>query len=110
MDELTAALSEDEARRLFGLIRELKSDGTTIMGISHKLSEVFDIGDAVTVLCGWKAASPEGSSAGPGRKSWPTSTSRECPSWGRDRDQKVAYFSGGKGVMRCSPHDARGQR
>ena len=42
MDELTAALSEDEARRLFGLIRELKSDGTTIMPIFDSLkNDVF---------------------------------------------------------------------
>ncbi len=50
MDEPTAALSEDEVRRLFDVIRHLRSDGMTIIYISHKLSEVFDIGDAVTVF------------------------------------------------------------
>jgi len=50
MDEPTAALSEDEVRRLFQVIAKLKADGMTIIYISHKLSEVFEIGDFVTVF------------------------------------------------------------
>ena len=50
MDEPTAALSEDEVRRLFAVIRKLKADGMTIIYISHKLAEVFEIGDCVTVF------------------------------------------------------------
>ena len=50
MDEPTAALSEEEAKRLFAVIRKLVAQGITIVYISHKLSEVFQIGDGVTVL------------------------------------------------------------
>ncbi|MBE3063537.1 MAG: sugar ABC transporter ATP-binding protein [Spirochaetes bacterium] len=50
MDEPTAALSEDEVRRLFDVVRKLRADGMTVIYISHKLSEVFEIGDFVTVF------------------------------------------------------------
>lgn len=50
MDEPTAALSEEETGRMFKVIRKLSAKGITIVYISHKLSEVFEIGDRVTVL------------------------------------------------------------
>ena len=50
MDEPTASLSEEETKRMFKVIRKLKSKGITIIYISHKLSEVFEIGDDVSVL------------------------------------------------------------
>ena len=50
MDEPTAALSEEETKRLFTVVKKLKEKGMTIIYISHKLSEVFDIGDYVTVF------------------------------------------------------------
>ena len=50
MDEPTAALSEEETQRMFTVIRTLVAKGITIVYISHKLSEVFQIGDNVTVL------------------------------------------------------------
>jgi ABC-type sugar transport system ATPase subunit len=50
MDEPTAAISEDEVGKLFKLIRELKSKGVTIIYISHRLEELFQIGDVATVL------------------------------------------------------------
>jgi len=50
MDEPTAALSEEEAKRMFAVIRKLVDQGITVVYISHKLSEVFQIGDRVTVL------------------------------------------------------------
>ncbi len=50
MDEPTAALSEEETGRLFKVIRKLKEKGITIIYISHKLSELFEIGDNVTVM------------------------------------------------------------
>jgi ABC-type sugar transport system ATPase subunit len=50
MDEPTAALSEQEVGRLFAIIRKLKERGITVIYISHKLAEVFEIGDVVTVL------------------------------------------------------------
>ncbi len=50
MDEPTAALSEEEVNRLFGVIRAIKESGITVIYISHKLSEIFEIGDYVTVF------------------------------------------------------------
>ncbi len=50
MDEPTAALSEEESKRMFAVIRKLVDQGITVVYISHKLSEVFQIGDRVTVL------------------------------------------------------------
>jgi len=50
MDEPTSALSETEIRQLFGTIRRLKAKGVAIIYISHRLEEIFEIGDRVTVL------------------------------------------------------------
>jgi ABC-type sugar transport system ATPase subunit len=50
MDEPTSSLTERETARLFDLIRSLKSQGVTIIYISHRLEEIFDIADTVTVL------------------------------------------------------------
>ena len=50
MDEPTAAISDHEIERLFERIGKLKQDGIAIIYISHRLSEVFRIGDRVTVL------------------------------------------------------------
>ena len=50
MDEPTAALSEREATRLFGLIQRLRARGTAIVYISHRLPEVQAMADRVTVL------------------------------------------------------------
>ncbi|MBI5472652.1 MAG: sugar ABC transporter ATP-binding protein [Ignavibacteriae bacterium] len=50
MDEPTASLTEHETVNLFRVIRQLKSEGVGIIYISHRLEEVFEIGDRVTVL------------------------------------------------------------
>lgn len=50
MDEPTAALSEREVARLFGVIRRLRETDVTVIYISHKLDEIFELGDRVTVL------------------------------------------------------------
>jgi ribose transport system ATP-binding protein len=50
MDEPTAALSDRESELLFALIRRLKADGVAIIYISHRMAEVFAIGDRITVL------------------------------------------------------------
>ncbi len=50
LDEPTASLTSGEVDELFGIIRKLKSQGVTIIYISHKLAEVFEIADKVTVL------------------------------------------------------------
>ena len=49
-DEPTAALTEREAQRLFGIVGELKRRGVAIVYISHRLDEVFQIADRITVL------------------------------------------------------------
>lgn len=50
MDEPTSSLFEEEVRALFGMIAQLKSEGIGIVYISHRMSELFEIGDRVTVL------------------------------------------------------------
>ena len=50
MDEPTSALSESEIKQLFSAIRRLKAKGVSIIYISHRLEEIFEIGDRVTVL------------------------------------------------------------
>lgn len=49
-DEPTSALSEPEIERLFKIIRKMKSEGITILFISHKLDELFEICDRVTIM------------------------------------------------------------
>jgi ABC-type sugar transport system ATPase subunit len=49
-DEPSAILSGAELDRVFGLIRELRSDGMAVLYISHRLSEIFDLADRATVL------------------------------------------------------------
>ena len=50
MDEPTAALTERDVERLFGIVRLLRSRGVGVVYISHRLEEVFLLADRVTVL------------------------------------------------------------
>ena len=50
MDEPTSALNEPEVQRLFECISELKSQGCGVVYITHKLEEVYQIADRITVL------------------------------------------------------------
>ncbi|MFI5491751.1 ATP-binding cassette domain-containing protein [Actinoplanes sp. NPDC051859] len=50
MDEPSAVLAHDEVANLFRIIRELTSHGIAVIYISHRLEEIRDIGDRVTVL------------------------------------------------------------
>jgi ribose transport system ATP-binding protein len=50
LDEPSAALSREELKRLFALIQRLKRKATLILYISHRLDEVFEIADRITVL------------------------------------------------------------
>ena len=50
MDEPTAALTEADVERLFGIVRLLRERGVGIIYISHRLEEVFTLADRVTVL------------------------------------------------------------
>ena len=50
MDEPTAALSESEIERLFTIVKRLREKGVTVIYISHRLDEIFTLGDYVTVM------------------------------------------------------------
>ena len=50
MDEPTSALSDREVATLFGIIRDLRRKGVSIIYISHKMDEIFAIADTITVL------------------------------------------------------------
>ena len=50
MDEPTAAISESEIQRLFAIIRKLRENNVTVIYISHRLDEIFELGDTVTVM------------------------------------------------------------
>lgn len=50
LDEPSAVLSQEELSRLFALIRKLKQESALILYISHRLDEVFEIADRITVL------------------------------------------------------------
>ena len=52
LDEPTAVLTPMESEQLFGLIADLKARGKSIVFISHKLNEVFQIADRITVMRG----------------------------------------------------------
>ncbi len=50
MDEPSAVLDQEEVGRLFKVIRDLQSEGVAVVYISHRLEEIREIGDRVTVL------------------------------------------------------------
>jgi ribose transport system ATP-binding protein len=50
LDEPTASISGAEAKKLFDVVRRLKEQGTAVLFVSHKLEEVFEVCDTVTVL------------------------------------------------------------
>jgi ribose transport system ATP-binding protein len=50
MDEPSAPLTENELKKLFEVIRVLRGEGVGVIYISHRLEEIFEIGDRVTVL------------------------------------------------------------
>jgi ribose transport system ATP-binding protein len=50
MDEPSSALTDNELQNLFTVIRRLKAEGVGIIYISHRLEEIFEIGDRLTVL------------------------------------------------------------
>lgn len=50
MDEPTSALTDKEVKQLFKIMRKLKADGKSIIYISHKLDEVYEVTDRITVF------------------------------------------------------------
>lgn len=49
-DEPTASLSETETRQLFRMIQELKEKGVSMVYISHRMSEIIEVADSITIL------------------------------------------------------------
>ncbi|EHJ9992713.1 L-arabinose ABC transporter ATP-binding protein AraG [Vibrio parahaemolyticus] len=49
-DEPTSSLSQREIQNLFKVIRELRDDGKIIMYVSHRMEEIFDLCDAITIF------------------------------------------------------------
>ena len=60
MDEPTAALARTETDQLFALMRRLKEQGISIVYISHRMEEVFEICDRITVLRDGRTVLTEG--------------------------------------------------
>jgi simple sugar transport system ATP-binding protein len=58
LDEPTAVLTPQEAGELFEIIRSLQAQGTSIIFITHKLKEVLEIADRITVLRRGKRSTP----------------------------------------------------
>ena len=54
LDEPTAVLTPQETQNLFRVLRSMREDGKTIVFISHKLGEVMEISDRITVMRGGK--------------------------------------------------------
>ncbi|OUJ14458.1 sugar ABC transporter ATP-binding protein [Acetobacter sp. DsW_063] len=50
LDEPTSSLTANETQHLFGIIRQLCAEGVAIVFVSHKMEEIFELGDTVTVL------------------------------------------------------------
>ncbi|BCL79122.1 sugar ABC transporter ATP-binding protein [Ktedonobacteria bacterium brp13] len=50
MDEPTSSLNDQEVQVLFSIIRQLKSDGVSVMFVGHRLDELFEICDRVTIM------------------------------------------------------------
>jgi L-arabinose transport system ATP-binding protein len=49
-DEPTSSLSDREVRRLFKIIRDLKSRGCAVLYVSHRMEEIFELCDRITIL------------------------------------------------------------
>ena len=49
-DEPTSSLSDREVRRLFTIIRELRSRGCAVLYVSHRMEEIFELCDRITIL------------------------------------------------------------
>jgi ribose transport system ATP-binding protein len=50
LDEVTAALHRDEVQLIFSVLRELKAQGTAIIYVTHRMSEIYEICDTATIM------------------------------------------------------------
>ena len=58
LDEPTATLSDREVKRLFEMVRELKAKGVAFVIVSHRINEIYEISDRITVLRDGKLVLP----------------------------------------------------
>ena len=52
LDEPTAVLPHTEVDKLLEIVREVRRSGTSVLYVSHRMNEIFDLADRVTVLRG----------------------------------------------------------
>ena len=57
MDEPTSVLTPEEINKLFKIIKKLVADGLTVIFISHKLDEIINLSDHVTIMRNGKVIS-----------------------------------------------------
>ena len=74
LDEPTASLSVKEIEILFGIVRKLKAEGVGFIIVSHKINEIYEISDRITVLRDGRLILKGVETYGAGR-------SREKPDW-----------------------------
>ena len=86
LDEPTAVLPHEEVERLFEVVAEVRRRGMSVLYVSHRMDEIFQLADRVTVLRGGRrvgtyesARSMRGPS--PGRWSATTSTPTSGRAW-----------------------------
>ena len=106
MDEPTAALSERESNALFALIRQLRASGVAIVYISHRMQEVFELGDRVTVLRDGRRVATLRRGRGDARPA----DRHDGRTRGRRRVQAAAVWDGGRdraGRARIDDRDRR---
>ena len=58
LDEPTSSLSDSETARLFGLVRTLKERGVAVIYVSHRMSEIFELTDRVSILRDGRVEAP----------------------------------------------------
>ena len=71
LDEPTAVLPHDEVERLFAVVREVRKAGTAILYVSHRMDEIFQLADRVTILRGGKLVVDRRRSRRSTRARWP---------------------------------------
>jgi simple sugar transport system ATP-binding protein len=92
LDEPTAVLTSQETKRLFAIVRALTAKGTAVVLISHKLHEVLEVADRITILRrGRKVATI------PRRPSPARPPSHVRPSSSRRGQQRSFFFVAGDG-------------
>ena len=97
LDEPTAVLSPPEVRRLWDVLRTLRADGGTIVLITHKLDEVIDVSDAITVMRGGETVA---------RLQTDATTPRDIARAMVGRDVALASDAAGGAIGRPSPNGA----